>query len=87
MYASPFDAALGGRELCKDDKDRKSQQKTIALVEDLIRQSAVRSAADLMELNVEKCAWSPTGPVLWLEGKKVRLARVSFAASPLLDAP
>jgi hypothetical protein len=59
---------LLGRNLTQDDTDRQSQEKSVAIIEDFIRQSAIRNAADLMKINEER-SWWLAGETL--EGKKI----------------
>jgi hypothetical protein len=58
-------------ELLKEDRDRPSQEKSVAIVEEFIRQSSIRTVADLMQLDVKDRQWWPELTEGVVEPKKV----------------
>jgi hypothetical protein len=62
------------RELFKEDSDRASQEKSVAIVEDFIRQSSIRTAADLMKVDVKDRQWWPEVTEGVIDPKKVDMS-------------
>ena len=68
-------------ELGGQDKDRKSQDKTVSTVEDFIRSTAVRNTSDLVLVDAKSRSFWPEDE---LDSKKVRRA---FLSSVCLASP
>ena len=48
-----------GSDLCKNDADRQSQERSVQCVEDFIRSSAIKSSDDLLDIDVTSRQWWP----------------------------
>ena len=70
------------RELLKEDSDRVSQEKSVAIVEDFIRQSSIRTAADLMQIDVKDRQWWPEVTEGFVDPKKVGVYCLTSYRSP-----
>ena len=72
------------RELLKGDSDRPSQERSVAIVEDFIRQSSIRTAADLMQLEVKDRQWWPELTDGVVDPKKVDMPCLTCYERPIL---
>ena len=70
------------RELLKEDSDRVSQEKSVAIVEDFIRQSSIRTAADLMQIDVKDRQWWPEVTEGVVDPKKVDMSCLTSYVRP-----
>ena len=66
----------------KKDSERASQEKSVAIVEEFIRQSSIRTAADLVQLDVKDRQWWPELTEGVVDPKKVDMPCLTSYVRP-----